>query len=101
MDEHLTSKNGDPSKDIQEMLKSTLESEEWQALTPNLPSPGHDLLPQELDQDQLELIVDALMSLPLPADSEPNITEKASLLIWVRRARLSLQDTAKVSFAFG
>jgi hypothetical protein len=76
MDEHLASKNSDPSENIQEMLKTTLESDEWRALSPNLPSPGHDLLPQEVGQEQLGLIIDAVKDLPLPADSKGEITER-------------------------
>jgi hypothetical protein len=76
MDEHLASKNSDPSENIQEMLKSTLESEEWHALTPNLPSPGHDLLPQELNQDHLSLVIDAVKNLPLPSESDSKISKE-------------------------
>lgn len=68
MDEHLTPLNRDPAEKIQEMLKSTLESEEWRALTPNLPSANHDLLPQELNQDQLGVIINAMNNLPRPVD---------------------------------
>lgn len=70
MDEHLPAQDSDPSEDIHEVLKSTLESEEWRNLTPNLPSPGHDLLPQELSHDQLNLIADAVRNLPLPSQPE-------------------------------
>lgn len=76
MDEYLASKNSDPSENIQEMLKSTLESEEWHTLMPNLPSPGHDLLPQELSQSQLSLVIDAVKDLPLPSDSESEISRE-------------------------
>lgn len=76
MDEHLESKNSDPSENIQEVLKFALENEAWHTLTPNLPSPGHDLLPQELNQTQLSLIIDAIKDLPLPSDSDSKISRE-------------------------
>lgn len=70
MDEHIPHKDTEHAINTQEMLRATLESEDWRTLTPNLPSPGHDLLPQELSQAQLSRIIDAVKDLSLPPDPE-------------------------------
>jgi hypothetical protein len=48
-------------------LNATIDNEKWRSLEPNLYSPGHDLLPQELDANQINALVATILKDPVLA----------------------------------
>lgn len=64
MDEHLPDSYGPPTAYAPAEVQQLAESDRWQSLAPNAYSPDHDLLPRDLDAEQLNTLVETLMADP-------------------------------------
>lgn len=83
-----------------EDLRATIDSEKWRSLGPNLYSPGHDLLPQELDADQVSSLVEAILKDPILASihTDRNAEEVAAE---VSREPIDLGKAGTLTFVGG
>lgn len=65
MDEFIPASPNDtetaPTAYTPEALRAVIDNEKWRSLGPNLYSPGHDLLPQELSADQVDTLVATIL----------------------------------------
>jgi hypothetical protein len=104
MDEFIPPNPGDtnavPTAFTLETLRTSIDSEKWRSLGPNLYSPGHDLLPQELDTDQVNSLVEAILKDPILASIhiDRNAEEVAAE---VSREPIDLDEVGTLTFVGG
>lgn len=81
MDERFSADDTDPHKSAfsPAELREKMNGEQWQNLTPNNHSPEHDLLPQEIQPEQIEAVVGAIIGDPYLGDFQVGFKEAGEL----------------------
>jgi hypothetical protein len=83
-----------------EELQNTIDSESWRALEPNLPSSGHDLLPQELDTGQIASLIEIILKDPILASLHADKSAE-QVAAEVSREPIDLGEVGTLTFVGG
>lgn len=83
-----------------EVLHTTIDSEKWRSLEPNLYSPEHDLLPQELDANQINLLVETILKDPILASIHTDRSAE-QVAAEVSREPIDLGEIGALTFVGG
>jgi hypothetical protein len=84
-----------------EALRATIDSEKWRALGPNLYSPGHDLLPQELSADQITTLVETLLEDPVLSGIHIDGRNAEKVAAEVSKEPIDLGEAGTLTFVGG